>query len=270
MLNIVVALPEEARPIVHHFRLNRIHEINAFPVYGRDQVRLIVSGIGKLSSATATGYLSGINDSAKPGAWLNVGIAGSAKMPVGQAVLANQVIDDVSRHKFYPTIFFDTDLTTSAITTVSLPRSEYINDSMYDMEAAGFYSAALRFCSSELIHCYKIVSDNEEFHVDNISKIDVVNLVEQNLEDIVWLSSLLLESSDLLDVGNKGNEIFKFLNSRYHFTVSQQAQLNSLLQNWYAITEESPVDKLDLNVIKNAKTLLSELQRKINEMPLNF
>ena len=153
---------------------------------------------------------------------------------------------------------------------MSLPRSEYINDSMYDMEAAGFYSAALRFCSSELIHCYKIVSDNEEFHVDNISKIDVVNLVEQNLEDIVWLSSLLLESSDLLDVGNKGNEIFKFLNSRYHFTVSQQAQLNSLLQNWYAITEESPVDKLDLNVIKNAKTLLSELQRKINEMPLNF
>ena len=270
MLNIVVALPEEARPVIHHYRLKRFHDINAFPVYGNEDIRLIVSGIGKLSSATATGYLSGINGSDESSAWINVGIAGSANIPVGQAVLAHQLIDDVSQQKFYPTIFFDTNLTTSTVTTVSSPQSEYLADSMCDMEATGFYSAALRFCSSELVHCLKIVSDNKSFHVDSVSKNIVVNLVEQNLEEIGRLSSLMLDNSRLLDAGNRGDDVRSHLNSKFHFTVSQQAQLTTLLQNWFAISELSPLDNIDLSAIKNAKTLLSKLQEKINKLSLSY
>ncbi|WP_455199714.1 5'-methylthioadenosine/S-adenosylhomocysteine nucleosidase family protein, partial [Kaarinaea lacus] len=109
MLNFVVALSEEARPIIQQFRLKRLHDVNAFPVYGSEKVRLIVSGMGKLAAATATGYLAGIDSAGKATAWINVGVAGSKNLPVGQAILAHQIIDAENQQKFYPTIYFDTD-----------------------------------------------------------------------------------------------------------------------------------------------------------------
>lgn len=270
MLNFVVALSEEARPIIQQFRLKRLHSINAFPVYGNDEVRLIVSGIGKLAAATATGYLAGIDSAGKATAWLNVGVAGSKSLPVGQTVLAHQIIDAVSQQKFYPTIYFDTDCVTAVVNTVSLPESEYLGDYLYDMEAAGFYSAALRFSSTELIHDLKIVSDNDSFHVDNVSKSDVVNLIEQNMKDITQLAEVLLSGAALLDSMDSGKEVFATINEKFHFTVSQQAQLTTLLQNWFAITETSPLVNLDMDVIKNARMLLGELQKKIDELPLSY
>jgi len=270
MLNFVVALSEEARPIIQQFRLKRLHSINAFPVYSNDKIRLIVSGIGKLAAATATGYLAGIDDADKATAWLNVGVAGSKNLLVGQAVLARQIFDAVSQQNYYPTIYFDTSCLTAAVTTVSMPESQYLDDCVYDMEAAGFYSSALRFGTTELIHSFKIVSDNESSHVDEISKGDVVNLVEQNMEDIVQISNVLLDGAALLDDVGNGKEVFALISAKYHFTVSQQAQLITLLQNWFAIAKMSPLDNLDMDDINNAKTLLSELQKRVDELPLNY
>jgi hypothetical protein len=270
MLNFVVALSEEARPIIQQFRLKRMHNINAFPVYGNGEIHLIVSGIGKLAAATATGYLAGIDNANKATAWLNVGVAGSKNLPVGQSVLAHQIIDAVSQQKFYPTIYFDTDCLTAVVNSVSLPESDYRDNCVYDMEAAGFYSAALRFSTTELIHGLKIVSDNESFPVDKVSKSDVVDLVEQGMEHITQLSTELLNGAALLDGVAIGNEVFTMINEKFHFTVSQQAQLATVLQNWFAITEKSPLVEIDMDVIKNAKMLLIELQKNVDELPLSY
>jgi adenosylhomocysteine nucleosidase len=270
MLNFVVALSEEARPIIQQFKLKRRHSINAFPVYGNDDIHLIVTGIGKLAAATATGYLAGIDNADRATAWLNMGVAGCKNLAVGQAVLAHQVVDVVSQQKFYPTIYFDTDCVTAAVASVFQPESEYLDDYVYDMEAVGFYSAALRFSTTELIHSYKIVSDNEVFHVDKVSKGDVVSLIEQSMEGIIQLADVLLSGAGLLDAGVHGKEEFALLNEKFHFTVSQQAQLYTLLQNWFAITASSPLDGLDVDVVRNAKGLLSELQKNIDELPLSY
>ena len=75
MINIVVALPAEARPLLDHFRLRDKQHNTAFPIYRNTDMALIVSGPGKVAAAAATALLAGNRDTPATSAWLNVGIA---------------------------------------------------------------------------------------------------------------------------------------------------------------------------------------------------
>lgn len=270
MINFVVALPEEARPVIQRFKLKRFHHISAFPVYGNGEIQLIVSGIGKLAAATATGYLAGIEQADKTTGWINTGIAGSKDLQVGQSLLANKITDEENQRTYYPTIFFDTKCLSASVITVARPESEYGNDAVYDMEAAGFYSAALRFSTAELVHCFKVVSDNSAFHVDRIRKDDVVSLVETKLDELVQLSEALANGAALLNTGEEYEQLYRELIGTLHFSVSQQAQLSMLLQKWFAVTEASPIASLNMEMCNNAKTLLKQLQKSLDALPLSY
>ena len=60
MLNLIVATQTEARPLIAHFHLQAANLGSAFPLYHKDDLRLIISGIGKIAAATATAYLFGL------------------------------------------------------------------------------------------------------------------------------------------------------------------------------------------------------------------
>ena len=270
MLNLIVALPEEARPVVHHYRLKRLHHVHAFPVYGNDDVRLIVSGIGNLAVAVATGYLAGIVDAGKTTAWLNVGIAGCKSLSLGEAVLAHKITNMVSQQIFYPAICFDAPCKTVDVRTVAVPESNYLDEAVYDMEAAGFYSAALRFSTSELIHSIKIISDNETLHIDNISGAGVVNLLEQRMDDIANVADKLLVMVAALDAENMSDEEIDFITSRFHFTVSQRLQFKTLMQHWFALTDMSPLAVLNIDALKTTNALLNSIQLKLSELPVKY
>ncbi|HEY5603069.1 MAG TPA: hypothetical protein VIM41_08185 [Gammaproteobacteria bacterium] len=270
MLNIVVALSEEARPFIQYYRLKRLHHRHAFPVYGNDNIQLIVSGVGNLRAAVATGYLAGIRDSGRTTAWLNAGIAGCKSLPVGETVLAHKIIDTVSRQVFYPAICFDPPCKTGNIRTVPIPEIQYPCDNVYDMEAAGFFSAAMRFGTLELIHCLKIVSDNEASPIHRVSSSGVVHLVEQQMEVIAAIAAVLLDMAAALDRDSKGDEEIEWISSRFHCTVAQQAQLRMLIQNWFALTDASPLAMLELGALKNTAAVLNALRIQINEIPVAY
>jgi hypothetical protein len=270
MLNLVVALPEEARPVIHHYRLKRLHHVHAFPVYINGDIRLIVSSIGNLAAAAAVGYLTGINEGGKTTAWLNAGVAGCRSLPVGQMVMAHKITDMTSQRIFYPAICFEPPCMTSGIITVSVPETGYPDEAVYDMEAAGFYAAALRFSTLELIHSIKIISDNAASHIENISGSGVVELIEQRMEDIIAVANILLDMAAGLDAEKRGDEEMEFVCSRFHCTVSQQAQLKTLIQNWFALTDISPFAILNIDTFKSVKILLNELQNRICELPVKY
>jgi hypothetical protein len=270
MINLVVALPDEARPIIHHYRLKRLHHVHAFPVYSKDELRLVVSGMGSLAAATATGYLAGISGASKTMAWLNIGIAGSQHLPVGEVVLAHKISDTTRQQHFYPALCFDVPCSTAALRSVATPETSYLDDVVYEMEAAGFYSAAMRFSTSELIHCMKVISDNATLGIDHISTGSVVSLMGQGLPKVTALVDKLSGMIDDLNADDRGEEEISFLSSRFYFTVSQQSQLSAMMQNWFALTDMSPLAVLNIDALKTSKALLQELQRKLDALPLRY
>ena len=269
-LNIVTALAEEARPIIHHLRLKRRHDIHPFPVYENTQTTLIVAGIGKLAAATATGYLAGLACSNQHVAWLNVGIAGTRRCELGDFVLAHKISDHQRKRHFYPTLWFEHGFKTAPLISVEQPVVNYDDDVLFDMEAYGFYSAAMNFSTSELVHCCKIISDNHQASIDNVSPQFVVHSVEQNLANIQYVAESLMQGVSKLNSDIKGWEDAELIKTKYHFTTSQQSQLDLALQKWFAISKESPVNGLDFTTIKNAKDVLSELEIRLNQLPIGY
>jgi adenosylhomocysteine nucleosidase len=269
-LNFVTALPEEARPIVNYYRLKRRHDIHPFPVYENDNLQLIVTGIGKTTVATATGYLAGITKDLQFTAWLNVGIVGSGRHETGDFILVHKVTDlDRQRH-YYPALWFEHSLETAPLVTVEQPAVDYDKDVLFDMEAAAFYPAAMAFSTSELVQCCKIVSDNRQVSIEQITSQVVVQCVEQNLEHIDNVAQALLRGVNTLAADSRGREEATELKAKYHFTSAQQSHLYIALQKWFALTTESPLQVLNLANINNAKALLQELDGRINELPVNY
>jgi hypothetical protein len=269
-LNFVTALPEEARPIVHYYRLKRRHDIHPFPVYENDNLQLVVTGIGKTVVATATGYLAGITKDLQFTAWLNVGIAGSGRYKAGDFVLAHKVTDHDRQRHFYPTLWFEHSFATASLVTVEQPVTDYGANELFDMEASAFYPAAMTFSTAELVQCGKIVSDTREVSIDQITPQVVVQRIEQNLEHIDHVAQALLHGINTLAADSRGHEEAGILKAKYHFTSAQQFQLSVTLQKWFALASESPLQAIDLANINTAKALLQELEARINELPVNY
>ena len=146
MVNLVVALTDEAQPLVEHFSLQPAVGHDPFRVYLGKDLRLIISGIGKLAAATAAGYLYGWSGNRRDEAWLNVGIAGHAKLPLGTAILAHKVTDQF----VLPAMVSTTDPLQSEclscdVCCVDRPENEYGTNAAYDMESAGFHRCRITF-----------------------------------------------------------------------------------------------------------------------------
>ena len=194
MLNIVTALNSEAQPIIEHFSLARLQTGHPMRVFTNDDIRLIVSGIGNVRSAASVGYLAGL-DGLLPGspnddssrqhnAWINVGIAGHSHAEIGACFTADKIIDGRSGDTAYPSIPYATEIPSACLCTVERPEVNYPDSSLYDMEGYGFFLAAQRFSSVELISLLKVVSDNRDNHVNQINKGFVRSLIENAIREV--------------------------------------------------------------------------------------
>ena len=184
MMNLVVALKAEARPLIRHYELQHRHANTTFPVYLGTDVALVVSGPGKAAAAAATAWLQELTQGNKANAWLNIGIAGHATCAVGDARIANRVTEQATNKSWYPPQVHELDIATSRLLTVDSPENDYPVDTLYDMEAAGFYPAACRFSTSELVQCFKVVSDNRQHANTKISAKHCEQLVGSQLKTI--------------------------------------------------------------------------------------
>jgi len=261
MLVILTALHCEAKPLIAHFKLKVGSFKSPFPIYHNDKVYLGVSGIGKVNAAFAVSYLGKILEKYII-CWLNVGIAGHRRVAINALFVADKVIDGGTLKTYYPTHIDPLDMTTSTLCTVDKPETIFPDEYLYDMEASGFMQAALKFSTSELTHCVKIVSDNlfEKTPLDG--KI-IERLIGNHLTEIQSFGLRLLKLAEEV----KTAQVEDFL-PQCHFTVTEKWQLHRLLVRYRTLNGTLSLEEFKGYV--RAKDLLEAIENKINSQSLHF
>lgn len=258
---IFVALPCEARPLIKAWNLKKITQKQAFASYGNEFAVLTVSGIGKVAMAGAVAYtLAQYPDVAEP-VMLNIGIAGHNRLPVGSCLLADRIADADSGRRFYPQLPFTAPCPTRGLTTFAQAAAEYCGDYLRDMEASAFYETAVKFSSSELIHCLKVVSDNSESPLANVTEDSVADWIGASLPVVEALLTRLAELANSQPTPDR--KLYREALGRFHFTASNAAKLQAVLNRWRLVYGEPA----DLNRIdaKNAKDLLAQMEALLAE-----
>ncbi|MEN8178998.1 MAG: hypothetical protein ABFS39_10290 [Pseudomonadota bacterium] len=160
-LNILVALPCEAKPINQLLSLKRLQPDGDLPLYVGQDATLVLAGHGIEATATGVRVLHQRNSN-KDACWLNIGIAGHAKLPVGRGMIASQVLGPGDGQSWNMIVPEHLNCPAGIVQTVLQPASDYPNQAAYEMEAAGFVAAALEFSPIAKIHVLKLISDNPD------------------------------------------------------------------------------------------------------------
>ncbi len=180
-INLVVALPAEARPLRRHFALRRDQRHAAFPIHVAGEIRLIISGPGKCRAAAACGYLAAARP-AEQARWLNIGIAGHADAAIGEIFRIDEVIDPGSDHRWR---LRPPGEPPTRLQTLDRPSGGYPDNALIDMEAAGILHALTAARTPiDRIHVIKAVSDNRHHPADQISASGCERLIEQAIGEI--------------------------------------------------------------------------------------
>lgn len=260
---IYAALPCEAKPLVEHFKLKKDTTIQPFAVYLNQDICLTVTGLGKNAMAAGVAYTQALFASAEHPVLVNIGIAGHIDHAIGSLFLIDKITDFDSQKSYYPPLVFTPPCPTASIQTLSRPQPAYDLHHLCDMEASAFYETALRFSTGELIHCLKIISDNESSPAENIQPKQVAILIAAHVEAIETLLAELGRLAALITAPEPAQ--FEQLMQRYHFTVSEQGQLKNQLSRWAALTG-AQVPEFDKDLLPKGKDVLLWLDQQINEI----
>lgn len=229
---IITALHAEAKPFIEFFNLKKSNLFAKIPFYSGEPVFLCVSGIGKMRCAIATASLLAQEKDPHNVVVFNVGICGSTTKEVnlGELFFVNKVIDHGSGRSYYPDIVIEHNLPESQLMTFDKPVTQLDFPQEYkglvDMEASGFFEAALTFLSPHQVVCLKIVSDFLEGEV--VNKVKVSGLVERNMEAINGIISSYdalcsFLATDVLDANE--HSLLEQLSMHFRLTFSQYHQL---------------------------------------------
>ncbi len=271
MLNIVTALLCETRPIISKLKLKLSSHKSPFKIYQNDQINLIISGVGKVSSANAIGYLYANNNSVEQtSAWLNIGIAGHSSFEINTGFLANKIIDKTTEQTWYPPIIFDQPCCTDKLMTVDKPGSEYTFNGGVDMEASAFYASASRYTTNELIHSYKVVSDNPNSPLHKITPAQASELISSNIEDIQFLIDQLLIINNELSSTTSIPIDFKTLKKQIRMTHSEQLKIKNLLSKLNIINSNLTLDFDQFIEIASSENLISYLDNLLKKQEIYF
>ena len=193
MINLVVALPAEAKPIIQHFDLEKANNPEPFQIYQNGNFSLIISGVGKMAASFATAYLYVFLGKKPNQAWLNIGIAGHRRYSIGESFLAHQMIDRETSRTWNLPLVSQSLCPSETVCTVEQAEELYTESYLYDMEGSGFYATARRFSIAECIQCFKIVSDNPNFPCKKITASMVEKLIGSKLDTIEAITNELDE-----------------------------------------------------------------------------
>ena len=274
MINIVTALACEANPIIQHYRLRKSTQQGGFAVYGNERITLIISGMGKFAAASAVGYLQALlnaNQELDMGhtdshLWLNIGIAGHKTLDLGVAIMAHRVSDVAATQRYYPCFTFDLPCASAEVISVDQAETAYTTEAAYDMEALGFCAAASRFSSFELIHCLKIISDNQFTSHKHITK----HVGEELIGHQLLIVESLLEEFDKIQTAMPDTRVFvhdyRLLTQRIRFSVAQKNQLRRLLQRWHVLREDSVIECLPAQDLNNANQVLAGIESHLQSV----
>ena len=218
MLYIVTALYIEAKPLISLFNLKKDNSYTKFQVFSNEDVKLIISGTGKVKSATALTYLISKEDIKKDDYIVNIGFVASNKnSQLGDIVYVSKIQNAYSDFDFYPEMIYKHNFLEGSLTTFdSIVEKKIENTEYIDMEAYGFFQTASIFFKKDKIIVLKIVSD----------------ILKDKVEDRV-----LVDFKDENLFSESYNSIYKFLvnfktvNDDSNFTITEQELIKKVLEN---------------------------------------
>lgn len=263
-LLIIVALACEAKAIRQQGQWQRDNAvIKGCQLYHRidKPMTMIVSGSGKIASALATSWLAA-QYLDQPIAMINIGTAGKQQAELGQLFWVNKVVDVATDKMWFPQCQAKHHLFPATLISYDQPQTVYPENSLVDMEAAGFIQAATKWVSIENIAVIKCISDTELTDISTLKADDLFQLMYQQGDHIEMILDALLASikkQSVIEVVS--NDLTPWLES-WHFTVTQQHQLKNHLN---ALALLKPNQAIDINALKdtsNAKAILEYLKTK--------
>ena len=266
-LRFVVAVHPEARPLVDHYSLRRDLD-SRFPLYegefgigeNRYRICLIVSGVGKTAAATATGFLAASRPASIP-IWVNVGIAGHRDQTPGSAYAAHRIRDFATGRSYFPGLVA-CRMESKAITTVDRPERSFQTDDLFEMEASGYFEAALHFSTTELIQCFKIVSDNRLNPADGLTKDAISGLVAGRTSELDAMVGELIGLAREATTQAYEPSTYAAFTKGWHFTRSQRMRLHHLLRRAELMLEET-LEPTNFAHRASASEVLSDLEELV-------
>jgi len=237
MQQFVLALYCEAKPIIQHFRMKPCGKHGRAQFFEGETARLAVTGVGSLSSAVATTVL-GERFPSNDSTWLNIGICGGEDFAIGDAFIGNKITSDYSRELFYPQLVGKSPWPGIEIKTLNTPSNRYETNRVFDMEAFGFYTAALKFASSERVQCIKIISDNSESPTGNhFNKTKISSLIASQIPKIESFLENAGFSKAQYYMKSWANDLLTKAKNRYSFTETERHQLSSRIRQLDALLD---------------------------------
>lgn len=259
MLIWVCALHCEAKPVIDYYRLQKESGALPFDIYRADNMACVVSGIGKLAAAAATASTAEKMIQHRSLAWINLGVAGAAGAALGTTYLVNKCIDQETHQPIYPAIIGQPSLNTRGCLTVPSPTEDFHERHLHDMEASGFMQAALYYSSSELVHCIKVVSDNESEKTGK-DRQQTSSLIASNMQAINQQAEQLIALNQQLAERQLDDTVLAAFLAEAHYTETRKHQLHQLLN--YLLNRNFDADSL-LQRCKqlSAAEVINQLQR---------
>jgi len=268
VINIICALGCEAKPLISHLQLKR-STAAGYRLYENSEINLLITGAGNRNFSELFSIQA--LRTQQPAAWLNIGIAGHGTLAVGDGRLINKISLRNGNNSWYPPplVFENRNdfIESISLVTVDEPETKYLEDCAYDMEAFYFYQAATKLQTSELVHCYKIISDNRQTSTDTINTVQVVQMVKNRLTDITAIVEVL--SGMMSVIPGNSHQPFEEITRLYRFTQYQKHELGKLLSR-LSVLDTSTLDVQSIPRLKSGAQVLQWLKNEIGSRPVKF
>jgi len=270
VLNILVALNCEAKPIIDFYRLAKMntslypHFYSSEDKQATFKINLVVSGIGLLNMAAACGWL-GSKTAAAPTIWLNIGTAGHANLKVGEIVQVVACGDSLSSNIHYPPLVAKWEGASTMLNSYNQACMDYLNNTAVDMEASAFYFAAKKSASTEFIQSLKVISDNSQADIEALNASRISELIAPHVETI---DAYAKELVTLLP--NDIERASQFEMSHLHCTVAQQQQFKVLVEKLQNTEVAKEKVQHVLDKAKSMKEVLLYLREQQVQMQPNL
>lgn len=259
MLRLVVALPAEARALVERYGLEsdpsdrgRLFR-NAAAPEDPDSVMLVLTGVGCRAAAEGTARLAAVSGGLSC-AWIEVGVAGHARLPAGQVVLAHEVVVAATGETFHPPLVFVPPVPTVSVHTVEGDVTSRAADAAYDRQAAGFVAAARDQATAELVHSLKVISGPPAAALPALAAtVEALRPLVREVRGGETAPSWIEEATE-----------------RWHFTPRDREQLARLVRRWLARAPQAEPPPQALAAARRGRDVNLVLGRWLDDLPVRL
>jgi len=154
-------------------------------------------------------------------------------------------------------------------------EEEYAPPSVYESEAAGFFPTACRFSVAELVHVYKVISDNPDATLSRrLSTRAVEAAIASNLDRIEIFARGLADLARELEALAAEPPGYLEALGRWSFTAAQQNRLRRLLRRLAALDPARSRDPACLESLfdgaRAEREVLRALEARLAAIPIRL